>query len=147
MSDIYDRQRNYADLARSLDKLAEMPERTTREDLRRTASALLDASNDVKQLMNAQPKGCTCRHMEDDGRSWVVYDRQCQHHRHLQERIDDAEKRYKEAEKKLEQGLRTEFYIAAIQGLLASRTDPPTAKVLADRAMEIAEAAVARLRQ
>lgn len=145
MSDIWDRKRRYADLSKQLDKLRDMPERVTREDITKAASALLDASHDIDQLVNTQLKGCTCRRMEDDGRTWVVYDPQCQHHRHLQEQARDNEKRFKEAEAKLEDKLRVSLFHSALG--IVGRADAPTPEVIADRAMGIVEAAIARLRK
>ncbi len=148
MSDIYERKRLYEDRSKTLMKLCSMPERTTSEDLRRAATDLHQASRDIDDLMNTQPKGCSCRRHEDDGRSWVTYDEQCQHHHWMLSEIKRIEAHYKTLEKKLETGIRNEFYMSALQGLLAGRgADAPSAKVIADRAMEIAEAAVARLRE
>jgi hypothetical protein len=148
MSDIYERKRLYEDRSKQLMKLCSMPERTTSEDLRRAATDLHQASRDLDDLMNTQPKGCSCRRHEDDGRSWVTYDEQCQHHRHMLSEIKRVEAHYKDLESKLENKLRVSFFQSALQGLLAGRgQDAPSAKVIADRAMEIAEAAVARLRE
>ncbi len=147
MSDIYDRRRQYEDRAKQLMKLCSIPERTTSEDLRQAATALDQASRDIKQLMNTQPHGCTCRYMEDDGRNWVIYDEQCQHHRWMNSEIKRASDAYAEARKKLEDAVRIRFFEAAIQGLCASRTEPATPEVLMDRAMAFADAAVARLKK
>lgn len=144
MSDIYDRQRKYASLSKELDKLAEMPERTTREDLRKAAGALLDASNDMKQLMNAQPKGCTCRTHEDDDRTWVTYDPQCRDHRHMHEQIEQAQRHYVEVEGKLRASLRLTLVQAALTG--AAFENPMLAvRGIVTRALEIADAAIAAL--
>ncbi len=146
-SDLWARKRQYADLSKELDKLAGMPERATKQDLIKAAGALLDASNDIDRLVNAQPNGCTCKKMEDDGRTWVVYDEQCQHHRWMLLEVGRIKEAYKELEKKLEKGLHTEFFIAAIQGLCASRTEPPTPEILVERATAIANAAIAGLKK
>lgn len=145
MSDIYDRKRAYEDKSKQLMKLCSMPERTTSEDLRQAATALHQASRDLDDLMNTHPKGCSCTRHEDDGRSWVTYDEKCQHHRHMLSEIKRIEAHYKALESKLEDKLRVSFFQSALQGL-TSRMDS-TAKVFADRAMEIAEAAIARLRE
>jgi hypothetical protein len=146
--DIYDRQRHYTDQSVKLMKLCSVPDRTTSEDLRQASTSLHQASSDIKELMDAQPRGCTCRRHEDDGRSWVTYDEKCQHHRWMLSEIKRVEAHYKALEAKLEDKLRVSLFHAAIQGLLAGKgSDAPSAKVCADRAMEIAVAAVARLRE
>ena len=149
MSDMYDRKRLYEDRSKQLMKLCSMPERTTSEDLRRAATDLHQASKDIDELMNTQPRGCSCRRHEDDGRSWVTYDEQCQHHRHMLAEIKRIEAHYKAAEKKLEDQLRTRLLGSALflAKTLVKPNEEATPEVLADRAMEIADAAIARLRK
>jgi hypothetical protein len=144
MSDIYDRKRQYEDQSKQLMKLCSIPERTTGEDLRRAATALRQASRDLDELMHTQPKGCSCTRHEDDGRSWVTYDNECQHHRHMREETQRMSDHYVQLEAKLKDELRLRLLPSAL--IAASRTES-AAEVVADRAVAIVEAAIARLRK
>lgn len=131
-----------------LDTLASMLERVTKDDLRRAAQALLDCSDDIAYLLSSKnkPIGCPCTPVENDNYSYFIYVDACPHHHQYKARLETMEKEFKVAEKKLEDKLRVSFLEAAVQGLLAGGNEA-TPKVLLDRAMEIADAAIARLRE
>jgi hypothetical protein len=129
-------------LADQLEKLMEMPERVTREDLRKAVSALRAAADDTKTLMNYQQPGCPCRRIEDDNYSRIIYIKECQHHGHLLREVERIETAYKAAEQKLKDGVRLTFMAEALGGLADfSRAASETGR----RARELANAAIAAL--
>lgn len=132
-------------LANKLDKLAEMPERTTRDDLRSAARALTAVSNDVRKLLKHPLVGCPCRRIQDDNFDYLVYADECQHHRHLKHETERLKKAYADAQKKLEVTHHTEFMASALAGIAAFTEFERDPAEVAERARALADACVAAL--
>jgi len=137
--------------ATELNKLTTMFERVTKNDVAGAAQALLDSAEDIAYLLSGKhkPVGCPCRLIENDdnGTCYLIYEDACFHHKHLKAREEQLKAAYEKAEKALEDKLRVSFFESALQGLLASGADAATPEVLADRAIAVADAAIARLRK
>jgi hypothetical protein len=128
--------------AAQLDKLAELPERATRNDIRNAAAALLDASNDIRKLLKYPLPGCPCRRITDENYDYLVYTDACQHHAHLKREEERIKAAYTKAEEKLKENLRTKFMAAALSEISSfSRSATETAR----RAREIADATITAL--
>lgn len=129
--------------ATQLEMLAEMPDRATREDIRGAAAALRNAACDVEKLLKRPLVGCPCRRIEyDDGRSYLVYADECQHHRYLKHEEERLKAAYAAAEKKLADSLRVKFYTAALSRLANFEK---SASEITKRALELADSAVSAL--
>lgn len=138
-------------MSTELDTLATLdPSRLTKDDLRKAAQALLDAGNDIAYLLRGELVGCPCRRIDNDDRSYLVYDEKCPHHRYLDAQIKAAKASYEAAEKKLKDELRVHLVEASLSPATQLVLTAPVGKqdrVLAvtELAVQMAEAVIAKL--
>lgn len=142
--DVWSDKNDFVRIARAIEKLRDMPERTTRDELLAWASALRRASQHLEQLTRTRPHGCTCRYHEDDDRSWVTPDPQCPHHKHQIEERAALAKHYAKQHTKLTNEIRLRLVTAAITGL-ASKASVLSPDGIATEALQVADAVIAKI--
>jgi hypothetical protein len=130
-----------------LEQLAVMPERVTKDDLQKAAQAMRDCSDDITYLLRGELVGCPCRRIENDntGASYLVYVDECPHHRWLKREEERLKAAYADAEKKLADGVRLQFFKSALEGILAGRNSPGIPEWTIEEARKLADQAVAAL--
>lgn len=134
--------------AGDLDKLSTMVERVTRQDLERAGRDLKSAAEDIGYLLSGRhkPVGCPCRLIQNDdnGTTYLIYEDACPVHRHLKHQLEAMKQRYEEAERKLQDTLRTQFAKAALAAAGTSVAVIPVEDVV-KRAFQIADQMIAGL--
>ena len=127
-----------------LERLALMSERVTKDDLQAAARAMFDCATDISYLLRSTPIGCPCRLVENDGYSYANYVDECVHHGQYKRLLGAQKKAYEDAERKLQDTLRTKFAMSALAAAGAGdgNTSP---EVVVRRAFHIADAMIAAL--
>lgn len=142
--DVWSDKREFVRVANAIEKLRDMPERTTRAELDAWSAALVRAARYLDELTRTRLHGCTCRYHEDDDRSWVTPDPACPHHKHQIEEQAALAKHYAKQQKKLTDEVRLRLVAAAITGL-AGRPSVSSVDGLAAEALQVADAVIAKI--
>lgn len=143
MSGFRQRQHELNEHVQLFAKLSPMPERLTEKDLQRAIYLMSRAAEDLGALLDARLPGCTCRRIEDDNYSRLIYEKTCTHHSSLYHQEKTLEERYAKAEKTLKDEARMKLITAAISG--AAFQVPQDAGLFSRNALEIADDVIRRL--
>ena len=95
-------------------RLAEMPDRATKNDFEAAAKQMLRAAEDLEDLLKAQLPGCICRRIVDDNYNYLDYAEACQHHGSLFRQVAAMKARYEKIEDDLKNEARMKILPAAL---------------------------------
>ena len=137
------RSRALREGAKLLADLARMPDRAAAKDFSVAAGLMIDAANDLDELIKASPVGCICRRIENDNYSYVDYAESCQHHGQLYALSARLKADYAKAEKALKDEMRLRLVTAALAGTAANSVQGRSS--LVERALFIADEVLRQL--
>ncbi len=124
-----------------------MPERTTKEDLSHINAALTMALDLIRSMANSSLPGCTCKRYENDDRTWVEPDPNCQHHKWIEEQKKQIQAKYDESKKRLSDEVRIKLICAAFSSLTldAQPSNYGVITAAASMAMKLADETLSRI--